>query len=230
MSETKNVPIPDTSVPPSENKVTDRNREQWLNAAVVEFHPFFIGQNLLIPELYVSCGFPSRNATGTKKRAIGECWDGLCSADKKPQLFISPFLFDPMAPNGVLATLAHELVHATIGNEAKHGPKFVKAMKKVGLEGKPTATIAGEILLAKCEMISKALGKYPHSELKLIRERKVQTTRMIKCVCATCEYQVRISRKWLSEVGSPICPGGTSEQPHGPTKSELPEAEEPEGE
>jgi hypothetical protein len=204
-SETKQVPIPDNILPPSENIASDRNREQWLNAAVVEFHPFFAGQGLIIPKLHVSCGFPSRSATSNKKRAIGECWDGLTSADKKPQLFISPFLVDPMAPGGVLATLAHEIVHATIGNEAKHGPRFVKAMKKVGLEGKPTATIAGELLLAKCEAIVKAIGKYPHSELKLVRERKVQTTRMLKAQCATCEYTVRLTRKW-ADVGVPNCP------------------------
>lgn len=181
------------------------NREQWLNAAVAEFKPFFKGQNMDIPELYVSCGFPSRNATSNKKRRIGECWDGLCSEDKKPQLFITPFLIDPLAPSGVLATLAHELVHATIGCKAGHGPAFIKAMKKVGLEGKPTATSASETLLAKCELILKAVGPYPHSELKLVKERKVQTTRMLKAACPECEYQIRLTRKWAA-VGVPNCP------------------------
>lgn len=184
---------------------TEINREQWLNAAVSEFKPLFTAAGLTVPDLYVSCGFPSRNATSNKKRRIGECWDGLCSDDKKPQLFITPFLIDPVAPGGVLATLAHELVHATIGCKAGHGPGFVKAMKKVGLEGKPTATVAGPELLCKCEQISKALGKYPHSELKLVRERKVQTTRMLKAQCPECEYTVRLTRKW-AEVGVPECP------------------------
>lgn len=204
------------------------NREAWLNAAVFEFKPFFLGQGLTVPELYVSCGFPSRNATSIKKRYIGECWSGLQSADKKPQLFISPFLVDPIAPGGVLATLAHEIIHATIGCEAKHGPRFVKAMKKVGLEGKPTATVAGELMLEKMTRISEKIGPYPHSELKLIKERKIQTTRMLKCVCGhdECGYTVRLSRKWMEEVGLPICPGGTAETAHGPMK--VPLEDEPE--
>src|SRR5688572_10729408 len=198
------------------------NREAWLNAAVDKFRPFFLGQNLKVPDLYVSCGFPSRNATGTKKRAIGECWDGLQSADKKPQLFISPFLVDPIQPGGVLATLAHEIIHATIGCEAKHGAKFVAAMKKIGLEGKPTATVAGELLIEKMKLITEELGAYPHSELKLVRERKVQTTRMKKVVCACdgCEFTVRMSQKWI-DVGLPICPLGTSDTAHGPMKISL---------
>ncbi len=198
------------------------NREQWLQSAVEKLRPFFLGKNLKVPELYVSCGFPSRNATGIKTRAIGECWDGLQSADKKPQLFISPLLVETAGPMGVLATLVHELVHATIGCEAKHGPKFVKAMKSVGLEGKPTSTTAGEDLVALLERITSELGVYPHSELKLIRERKKQTTRMKKAVCGCddCGYTVRLTKKWMDEVGLPICPGGTSEQPHGPMKSD----------
>ncbi len=181
------------------------NREAWLNAAVSEFKPFFLGQGLTVPELYVSCGFPSRNATSNKKRAIGECWDGLCSADKRPQLFISPFLVVVDAPQGVLATLAHEIIHATIGSEAKHGPRFVKAMKKVGLEGKPTSTVAGELMIEKMTRISEKIGPYPHSELTLVKARKVQTTRMLKCSCPTCEYTIRLSQKW-ADVGIPACP------------------------
>lgn len=208
------------------------NREEWLQAAVSKLRPFFLGKGLKVPELYVSCGFPSRNATGTKKRSIGECWDGLQSADKKPQLFISPFLVETAAPCGVLATLVHEIVHATIGCEAKHGPKFVKAMKQVGLEGKPTATAAGEELVALLERITGELGAYPHSELKMIRERKKQTTRMKKAVCGCegCGYTVRLTKKWMDEVGLPICPGGMAGSPHGPMKSDLELEDEPEEE
>lgn len=192
------------------------NRESWLQAAVEELRPLFRGKGLEVPELNVSCGFPSRNATGTKKRAIGECWDGLVSADGKPQLFISPFLVEvpadkiiadaPLAlEQGVLATLVHEMVHATIGNEAKHGPKFKKAMEKVGLAGKPTATIASPDLATRLGMVIQHLGNYPHAALVLKRERKVQTTRMRKCECSACGFLVRLTQKW-ADVGAPICP------------------------
>lgn len=181
------------------------NREQWLQAAVAALRPIFLGQHFTVPELYVSCGFPSKNALGKQKRSIGECWSGLCSADNKPQLFISPLLALPATEQGVLATLVHEMVHATIGTEAAHGPKFRAAMKKIGLTGKPTATVAGELLIVKLEEVAATLGEYPHSELKIIKERKKQTTRMHKAECPGCGYTVRLSKKWAN-VGVPACP------------------------
>ena len=35
-----------------------------------------------------------------------------------------------------------------------------------------------------------------------------QTTRQFKAQCETCGYTIRISRKWLAEVGAPDCPAG----------------------
>lgn len=181
------------------------NRERWLELAVEKLTPLFKQAELAVPELRVSCGFPSKCALATKKRRIGECWDGLMSADGKPQLFISPMLVTTDDAGGVLATLVHEMVHASIGCKAGHGPKFKKAMTKVGLEGKPTATTASENLINTLKAIVLELGAYPHSELKLVKERKVQTTRMHKCSCPECDYTIRLTRKWL-EVGVPNCP------------------------
>lgn len=191
------------------------NREQWLMEAVAKITPLFTGAGLKVPELRVSCGFPSRGGLAIKKKVIGECWDGLCATDGKPQLFISPMLqenscdIQPAKPfasaQGVLATLVHEMVHASVGCAAKHGPKFKAAMKKVGLTGKPTATVADEAMVDYLGLILMQLGTYPHSPLKFVRERKVQTTRMMKAQCDTCEYTVRLTRKW-ADVGVPVCP------------------------
>lgn len=182
------------------------NREQWLTDAVAKLTPFFRGAGLEVPELRVSCGFPSKGGLATKKKVIGECWDGLCAADGKPQLFISPMLCDAATAQGVLATLVHEMVHASIGTKAKHGPKFKRAMKLVGLEGKPTATVAGELLVERFKgIMSELVVSYPHSELKSIKERKVQTTRMHKAECDCCGYTVRLAKKW-ADFGPPICP------------------------
>lgn len=191
-------------------------REQWLQAAVDKLKPIFLGVGFTVPELRISCGFPSKGAMSTKRRVIGECWGGLQSADGKPQLFISPFLHEPLEEMGVLATVVHEVIHATIGTEAQHGPKFKKAMGKLGLEGKPTSTHAGAELLERLKPMMESLGDYPHSELKLKTARKKQTTRMIKCECSACGYVARTASKWITEVGTPICPGVG----HGPMKSD----------
>jgi hypothetical protein len=123
------------------------NREQWLQAAVDKLRPLFLGHGYTVKEVQVSVGFPSRNPLGLAKRSIGQCWDGSTTADGKPQIFISPLLDDVATdPQGVLATLVHELIHATVGCEAAHGPRFAKAAKKVGLEGKPTLRTSGPSL------------------------------------------------------------------------------------
>jgi len=181
------------------------NREQWLTDAVAKLTPLFRGAGLAVPELRVSCGFPSKGGLATKKKVIGECWDGLCAADGKPQLFISPMLCDAATTQGVLATLIHEMVHASIGCKAKHGPKFKRAMKLVGLEGKPTATTADAAMVERLGRMLIELGPYPHSELMVIKERKVQTTRMHKAECDCCGYTVRLAKKW-ADFGPPICP------------------------
>lgn len=179
-------------------------REQWLQAAVGKLRPLFLGAGYTVPELYVSCSFPSRGATSAKKRVLGQCWSGTTSADGKPHLFITPFLVLPTDPQGVLPTLVHEMVHSVLP-EAKHGPAFRAAMKKVGLAGKPTATHADEGLIERLALLANELGDYPHSEISILSVEKKQTTRMKKAECPCCGYTVRLTQKW-ADVGLPACP------------------------
>lgn len=202
--------------------VTYKTREEWLHAATKLLQKgAFTRANLTIPEVQIACGWPSSRGLGTKKRALGECWDKKCSADKKPQIFLSPWLDNelhcqkPPSPTtgdfmGVLPTLAHELVHAVVGNDAKHGKVFGKAARGIGLEGKLTSTHAGAQLAIECEEIMKLLGHYPNAAINPLERNvgKKQTTRMVKCVCERedCGFTVRTTRKWLDDVGAPHCP------------------------
>ena len=199
-------------------------REEWLQEAVSKLTPYLSGHGLRVPAVRVSCGWPSRNATGSAKRTIGECWDGKCAADGVPQLFISPLLDKVTDPMGVLATLTHEILHA-VDFEAKHGARFKKMATRVGLEGKPTSTHAGDTLVGLFERILGELGAYPHVALTITKERKKQTTRQKKCECATCGYVARVAQKWM-DVGLPFCPGIG----HGQMVTPLEFNEPPEGE
>jgi hypothetical protein len=182
-------------------------REEWLVAAVDAMRPLFKSHEYVIPALRVTCGWPSSRALSRKKRCLGECWSKESSTDKKPQIFISPYLDEAASDTGVLATLVHEVVHAVVGNKEGHNKVFGKCARAVGLEGKLTSTNAGEELVSAMEDWSKSLGEYPHARLDLLkRPTKKQTTRMVKCECGTCGYTVRTSRKWLEETGAPICP------------------------
>ena len=71
----------------------------------------------------------------------------------------------------------------------------------IGLEGKMTATTAGDALKALLQAIVKRLGDYPHEELD-ISNRKKQTTRMMKVECSDicCGFSFRASRKQIAEI------------------------------
>jgi hypothetical protein len=187
-------------------KLKHATREQWLEAAVSLMAPHF-GRNGYadFPKVRVSCGWPSSRGLGGKKITVGECWDKSAAEDGIAQIFVSPRI---KKHEDVLPVLAHEVCHAVVGNAAKHGKVFKKCALAIGLEGKMTATVPGEKLLAEAKhWVEKSLGDYPHSQLNPKgRPTKKQTTRMVKCECKACGYSLRTSRKWLNEAGAPLCP------------------------
>ena len=177
-------------------------------AAVALMRPLFTDKGYTVPEVRVSCGWPSSRALSAKKRCLGEAWSKEASSENIANIFITPWLEeDPVDADGILPTLVHELVHATVGNKESHNKVFGKCARAVGLEGKLTATIAGKDLLGQCAKWHSALGPFPHGRLdSLKRPTKKQTTRLIKCEDKESGYNVRITRKWLEEGGAPICP------------------------
>jgi hypothetical protein len=209
---------------PAVSAVLHPTREGYLLAAIELFRPIFERHGANVPKVHVATGWPSSRGLSTKKRALGECWDKKASTDSVPQIFISPWLSDPSDifigsgdGMGVLPTLAHELVHAVLGYDAGHGPKFKKLALAIGLEGKMTSTHAGEKLVAEIRAMVPKLGEYPHAKLDAVESgKKKQGTRMVKCACDECGYTVRTTKKWL-EVGPPHCPA------HGAMSFELPE-------
>lgn len=187
-----------------------QTREAWLNDAADYLYTDFIGElgHMKKGETYaVSCGWPSTRSQSTKHRRIGECWRPQACDDRTTHhIFISPVVGDPV---DVLETLLHELIHAVVGGECGHKGAFKRLALAVGLEGKMTATVAGEELKKSLTKLAKTLGKYPHSKLTGANGRKKQSTRLIKLVAEECcGYVVRTTRKWLDEEGSARCPHG----------------------
>lgn len=187
-----------------------KTREQWLNAAAEkirerftpEFQKHFGDEGLdHLDHLKVSTGFPSRGGLTT---VIGQCWKAAASADETTHhIFINPRLEDIVE---VVATLAHEMIHAADDGEHQHSGPFVRCARDIGLEGKATATFAGE----EFAEFARSLGAdhpYPHVGLVPLKTEKKQGTRMLKLEAACCGYVVRTTKKWI-EVGYPACPCG----------------------
>lgn len=190
---------------------THTSRESWLNAAAAlildkhreVFEKHFGAEGIThLEHLKVSTGFPSR---GGLTKVIGECWAARAAADETTHhIFINPRLDDVVQ---VVATLAHEMVHAADDGEHKHKGPFVRAVRDMGLEGKATATVAGEEFTEWARLLDTKIGAYPHVALVPLSVEKKQTTRMLKLEAPCCGYVVRTTQKWL-DIGVPSCPCG----------------------
>lgn len=180
-------------------------REQWLNKAVALLKPIFKKAGFPLPEkVRVSCGWPSAARKQRGKTTIGQCWAPEASGDKTTEMFISP-LID--STGIVLSTTAHELVHAAVGTKCGHRGQFIACAKAIGFLKPWTQTPESPELKSVLSEISKKLPAYPHSRLTPSKSGiKKQSTRMLKTQCVSCGYMVRLSKKWLVEVGAPHCP------------------------
>lgn len=193
-------------------------REAWLEAAVTELSNLCKQKGgFSVPATRVSLGFPK----GGRKR-IGEYWHTECATDSRGQIFIHPRLVDPPV---VLAVLLHELIHASDNGASGHRGDFVERAKAVGLNKPWTATTAGDDLAQELNELAGELGEFPHASLQPAVKEKKQTTRMIKAQCPSQEHEapyiIRMSRKQMDEVGTPLCPQHSLSM-----EADLPEEEE----
>jgi len=172
-------------------------REEWLGSAVEEVRALFGINGFPLPEkIRVTCGFASKGGRG---KVVGEHWSPSASADATHEISVSPTIADPIE---VLGILMHELCHsATLGDG--HRGKFPKATQSIWLEGKPTATTVGSKFKENFSSLIDSLGAYPHGALDA-RQHTPQGTRLIKATCNSCDYTIRLTRKWAS-LGLPTC-------------------------
>ena len=174
-------------------------REAWLQDAAGELTPVIEAGGLAVPlALRVACGFPS---TYRRSGALGETFTPKDSADRTVEILISPTVDSPY---NVLLVLMRQLVEATaltrLNREA--------ICAAIGLHPQkpnlyPTANTS---LLDRLDAIAAALGAYPHAALSLA-DRPKAATRLLKGLCPTCGYTIRLTQKWADK-GMPTCPCG----------------------
>jgi hypothetical protein len=175
------------------------NREDWLqlaaeliqndiiNPAVEQYH-VRLDKPIEDLKIAVSIGHPKG------KQAIGECWSTEASEDNTTnQIFITPFNNDSLR---VLDVLTHELIHAYLDNRDGHKGRFATLARAVDLQGKLTATTAGDKLTASLKSIVEMLGEIPHTKLDQNKApTKKQKGRMVKIECEhNCGMKFNTSR------------------------------------
>lgn len=177
-------------------------REDWLTAAIATLRPVFTGHGLTLPaRIRATCGLPS---TFTRSGTLAECWADTDSADQTHEVMVSPTLADPAQ---VLAQLVGALAHAVPGAMSHTSNQYIEAAANLGLcpAGENWRMVQGaEDFAENYGPVLAALGAYPHAPL-IVGQRKVQSTRMLKAICPSCGYTVRLSAKWADK-GLPLCP------------------------
>jgi hypothetical protein len=177
-------------------------REEWLIQATLNLKQFFQEQGREIPPSYVvSCGWPSKDI----RKTIGQCFDPKTTKEGITQIFVSPLMDEPIR---ILDILLHELAHHVVGLDHKHRGPFLKLIRGIGLEGKPTATYAGETLKKRLEPIAEKLGPYPNPAINLsLNDQKKLPAKRLKLISPVDpDYNVWISPTFLQKHGPPLCP------------------------
>ena len=181
------------------------NRETWLIKAADRLHTWVENCNEARPfkSPCISVGFP-RGKRGRGK-TLGQCWDKSLSGDKERfHIFIAPDQTDEVE---VLRIILHELIHASVGIACGHRKEFRKVALELGFLAPMTQTPATELLKTKLRLICKELGAYPHPGLTFV-QRKVGS-RLLKVSCPSCGCIIRMTQKWIDEVGTPTCGCGS---------------------
>lgn len=189
-------------------------REAWLNAFVEAAKPQFENAGYPLPaKIRVGVGFTS---TGKRGKSIGECWDERASDDGHFEIFIRP---NQETDARIADILTHELVHAAVGLEARHGPKFKACATALGLEGKMTATTAGEDWYKWALPVLSALGPIPHAKLQEGESsaKPKQKTNLRKVECDSCGWLARVTRKHIEPHAVLSCPTGCGGELHDTT-------------
>jgi hypothetical protein len=209
------------------------SREAWLRSATNELRPHFAKFGLDIPEaIRFSIAFTSQ---GKKSKVAGEVWPASATDDGHCELIVRADFADPL---DVLGILVHQLIHAALPPDAKHGKSFRDAALRLGLEGPMRSTMPGAALRERLNALAASLGPLPHARLNFDRvslsgveiadRPKKQTTRMLKaeCLARGCGYTVRVAARWLADMGAPHCPThGAMTTPPLPAAAAADEAE-----
>jgi hypothetical protein len=101
---------------------------------------------------------------------MGCCYRRVASTANVNEIFISPEWDDPKE---ILATFAHELIHAASDCADGHGYGFKAYAVPFGLTGKMTATYAGPALEKWLGMVAATLGPYPHAKTRIFAHKRI---------------------------------------------------------
>jgi hypothetical protein len=145
---------------PSAYKTCD-TRDMWLGAATSELRIYFDTYGYILPTNMRFAVTVALTPKGKRSRARSECRHPT-SSNPFYRIIIRPDVDDPI---DVLGLLVHELVHALLPPEAKHGKAFRNIALPIGLEVKRRETVPVPHLRRRLEAIAHIIGAFPLDKL-----------------------------------------------------------------
>ena len=166
------------------------NREQWLNEAAN-----LIWHEILEPHTAQQKPKFRVSVAPLAQSTLGQCHVTAISEDQTNEIFIAAHTNDSMT---ILATLQHELIHASDDCQSGHKNHFAKLARMSGLEGKLTQTHASTELNQRLQTIVDLLDIIPHANLTIPPKQKGRNNN--KITCNACGFQANLSRKWADQI------------------------------
>jgi len=168
-------------------------QQTWLREAYSVLRAELIMDAPDVDKVVLSYGFPSR---GARTKTAGEChysYNPNVAAQGGVQGYSNAIFIHPrewVGPVEVLTILVHEMAHAARPG-CGHKGEFVKLIRKIGLEGKPTATVAGSVLAEYLTTLTGRLDKFPAAPIWPHAVKRVGS-RLRLWVCE-CPVRVRVA-------------------------------------
>src|SRR5207244_2105147 len=119
-------------------------------------------------------------------------WSPETADDRVAHIYVSPVAGSSLQ---AAATVVHELIHAALNNQGRHGNEFKRIAKRIGLvaqgeDGQMTATEAGPELRTELEALIAKLGDFPHSRV-VVQPTPAKVPQVLKCACIECGWSAR---------------------------------------
>jgi len=177
-------------------------RDQWLNGFIEAARAAFEAAGLPLPPNVRAAICPPHRA---KQRYVGLCWSDAVSEDNGREIWVTAGETDPVRVAGIMV---HELCHAALPHEVKHGKEFRRLATDMGLEGKMTATTEGAIFKMMWAPILKKLGPLPAARFTAgyaVDFRVQRTPKMTNMACPQCGFVAKVRLDQM-EIGRLRCP------------------------
>ena len=189
-----------------------RTRDAWLSEFIELARPLFARAGQPLPERVRAAICPPHRA---KQKYIGLCWSDAVSEDNGREIWVTAGETDPVRVAGILV---HELAHAALPHAEKHGKRFGRLARALGLEGPLRATTEGARFRMLWADVLGALGPLPAARFTpgaAVDFRVQRTPAMTNVRCGHCGFVAKVRRDQQAW-GRLRCPVHPEEELRGP--------------